>query len=246
MALDKRPTAKLPSKRKVEKELYKTKATKQIRGRGECAPIETGDMTASLNLALDSIKRYGGKPVLYAPTPEGLQLFISRSQDYFVYVNEVNENPNLEKKLIPDIEGWAVYMGTTRKTILDYANRGGQWADVIDFYKNAISNVKKQLAQYYKIPSTIYIFDACNNHGYSNTNEFKISATTTIDTAAQSELERELISSGLTWNDDQADFDVIDTKGEYVDNANDIRHEGESNQGHSSEEGRESGNEACS
>lgn len=229
MPRTKKATNRLPSKREVEKKLYNERAKKQIEKRGECLPLETGDMTASLNLILDSIKRYGGHPATYPATPEGLQVFIERSQEYFDYVNRVNANPKLEKKLIPDIEGWAVYLGTTRVTILSYAARGGQWAVAIDFFKNAISSSKKQLAMTYKIPSTVYIFDACNNHGYSNTNEFKISATTTIDTAGQSALERELISSGLSWNDTNDDFNIVEGKGEFVD-VNDIRHESESNQ----------------
>jgi len=219
----------------IRAEVYEKKAVKTLSGRrkGECLPLETGDMTAVLNLITSSLKRYGGMPYKYPPTEEGLKLFVDRSQSFFEYVNEVNADPNLEKKLIPDVETWSVYIGITRQTIYEYAARGGQWATAIDFFKNAINSAKKQLAFSYKIPAMLYVFDSVNNHSYHNVSEFHVSAAPSNVVSEQSELERELISNGLTWDDNKGEFEAIDVKGEIIDV--DLRPNNESDQSTSQE-----------
>lgn len=210
-------------------------------GRRDCEPLQTGDMTASLTLILDSMKRYGGKPCKYPPTPEGLELFIQRSEEFFQYAAELNARPDIEKKLILDVESWTVYIGISRQTLFDYAKRGGTWLEVINYIKNIINESKKQLALNYKIPPVLYMFDAANNHDYANTTEFKVQNNLVVTQGEQSALEREMLSSGLTWNEAKGDFDVIESKGEFVDV--DIRSEDKSTKSNSITEGREPGNE---
>lgn len=223
------------SEEEIKQEIYEKKAVKKYAGKrqGECQPLQTGDMTAVLNLITSSMKHFGGMPYKYPPTEEGLKLFVKRSQSFFEYVNEVNANPDLEKKLIPDVETWSVYLGTTRKTIFEYAARGGQWATAIDFFKNAINSAKKQLAFSYKIPAMLYVFDSVNNHSYHNVSEFHVSAAPSNVVSEQSELERELISNGLTWDDNKGEFEAIDVKGEIIDV--DLRPNNESDQSTSQE-----------
>ena len=75
------------------------------------------------------------------------------------------------------VELWASYLGTTRMTILRYEkNRGEEWQSFIEQVKGLITAAKKQLIYRQKIPAIVGIFDLCNNSGYSNTSEFKLSA----------------------------------------------------------------------
>ena len=123
-------------------------------------------------------------------------------------VNNINANPDLERKLIPDIENWCVFLGITRQTLFNYERRGPEWYDCIQYYKNAISSVKKQLALNYKIPPMVYVFDATNNHGYVNSNEFKLTAQTEYVEKDTNALEREIVERGLVWNEETKEFEL--------------------------------------
>lgn len=151
---------------------------KPYRNKGTCEPLETDDMTAIVGMVLDVAKKKRGRVSEYPDTPEGMERFIDTTIAFFEYVNAINSNPDMERKLIPDIENWAMYMGVTRVTLLTYEKRGTEWGQMIGFYKNAIAAVKKQLAMNYKIPPMVYVFDATNNHGYVNSNEFRLSVPT--------------------------------------------------------------------
>lgn len=210
-------------------------------GRHQCEPIQTGDQTASLTLILDSLSKYKGRPCKYPNTQEGLELFIQNSEDFFKYAAELNARPDIEKKLILDIESWTVFIGISRQTLFAYSQRGGTWAEVIDHIKNMINESKKQLALNYKIPPVLYMFDAANNHDYANTSEFKIQSNLIVNQGETTALEKEMVSSGLTWNEAKGDFDVIESKGEFIDV--DIRSEDKGTESDSIAEGRESGYE---
>ena len=235
MAGRKKPKNMTPEERVDKYRVTKYKTTRY----GDTEPIMTGDQTAALTLITDSLKRYGGMPYKYPPTEDGLKLFVERSEDFFDYVHHLNAREDIEKKLIPDVECWTVYLGIARNTLFEYENRGGAWKDTIAYIKNIINTSKKQLAMNFKVPPMLYMFDATNNHGYVNTSEFKLQATTIINQNTDNELERELISSGLSWDDKQGDFDAIDVKGVYVDA--DIQSDSKGNPGTSQEEGGEPG-----
>ena len=49
-------------------------------------------------------------------------------------------------------------------------------ANFIEQTKNAIAACKKELAFHQQIPPVVFMFDACNNHSYTNTSEFKVEA----------------------------------------------------------------------
>lgn len=169
------------------------------RGIKKALPIETNDMTAILDMTIEVSTKRAGRPAEYPNTKQGLDEFIQCTIDYFEYVNAINANPDLERKLIADIESWSVYLGITRKTLWMYEQRGGEWADCIQYYKNAIGAVKKQLALNYKIPPMIYVFDATNNHNYVNSTEFKLdNSGGQLITATADETAR---VSDLIWND---------------------------------------------
>jgi len=182
---------------------------KKTKGSGTklCEKLETDDMTAILDMVIDtSIKRMG-RPAEYPFTAAGLEAFTQSTIDYFEYVNSVNMNPDLERKLIPDVENWAMYLGITRRTLLTYERRGGEWQSRIEYFKNAIGAVKKQLAMTYKIPPMVYVFDATNNHGYVNSNEFKLTQGKTEENSGRANLEEQLKAAGVIWNDEKGEFE---------------------------------------
>lgn len=97
----------------------------------------------------------GGRPPLWGTVEE-----LEKALEGFDKWNEDND-------YIPDIEGLAVYLGTSRKTILDYENKE-EFSYTIKRVKTKIAFHKKQLALKGKIPAAIFCFDFHNNHGYVN------------------------------------------------------------------------------
>lgn len=173
-----------------------------------CEKIETDDMTAILDMAIQVSTARLGRPAEYPFTVQGLDNFVNKTIDYFEYVNAINANPELERKLIPDIENWAMFLGVTRQTIWTYEQRGGEWRETIQYYKNAIAAVKKQLAMCFKIPPMVYVFDATNNHGYVNSNEFKLSPGT-ADNSPNQKIADEVRAAGLVWNETTREFEPM-------------------------------------
>ena len=181
---------------------------KPYKNKGTCLPLDTDDMTAILTMTIAKSNERLGRPFHYPPSNQGLETFIQNTIDYFEYVNDINANPDLERKLIHDIENWCVLLGITRQTLFNYERRGPEWYDCIQYYKNAISSVKKQLALNYKIPPMVYVFDATNNHGYVNSNEFKLTAQTEYVEKDTNALEREIVERGLVWNEETKEFEL--------------------------------------
>lgn len=135
---------------------------------------EPDDLTAILDFTVHSLKKSSGRPSEYPNTEEGLETFRNKTIEFFEYVNQVNQNTELNRKLIADVETWCLYLGISRQTLSNYYHRGAKWSECIDLIKNAILCGKKQLALNYKIPPMIFVFDCCNNHGYLNTAEFHL------------------------------------------------------------------------
>lgn len=139
---------------------------------GKATKLETGDSKAIEELVISSIRKCGGRPSYYPDTLEGMELFRSETLKYFEHIETVNSDPAIEKKIIPDIESWAVFLGTTRQTLWEYGQRNQEWYELIQFYKDSIFAIKKQMGEHGKIPQVLLIFDACNNFGYKNTSTF--------------------------------------------------------------------------
>ena len=113
---------------------------------------------------------------IFEDSPAGLLDFKEASIAYLEYVKETNNNPDNENHLVPDIESWATYLGTTRKTIAEYERfRSSEWQDFIGLVKGSLTACKKQLAFRQKIPTVLALFDLTNNSGYVNSSEFKLS-----------------------------------------------------------------------
>ena len=141
------------------------------KNKGQCLPLAKDDLTAIVDTIIYCSLQNRGRPSEYPNTDEGLDLFNNKTIEYFEYINNINKGAELERQLIPDIENWAMFLGITRTTIFNYERRGIEWQNCIQYYKNAIASIKKQLALNYKIPPMVYVFDATNNHGYVNSNE---------------------------------------------------------------------------
>ena len=136
-------------------------------------PIIADDLNAVLDMSIRSIKM--GRPAKFPDTDQGFEDFRDASVQYLEYVRETNNNPDNENHLIPDIESWATFIGTTRQTILTYEKtRGEEWRDYIALIKGSITACKKQLAFRQKIPTVLALFDLTNNSGYVNSSEFKL------------------------------------------------------------------------
>ena len=171
--------------------------------------IETDDMSAILDMAIDVSTSRAGRPAEYPNTTAGIENFINKTIDYFEYVNSINANPELERKLIPDIENWAMYLGITRQTIWSYQQRGKEWKDMIEYYKNIIAAIKKQLAMNYKIPPMVYVFDAVNNHNYLNSTEFKMTVNKP-ESERKDNIDEQLKAAGLIWNEELQEFEPME------------------------------------
>lgn len=113
------------------------------------------------------------EPIRYPNSSDGLELFKKNTMEYLAYVKHIANDENIET-IIPDIESWCNYLGINRSTLNRYAKRSEDWQFLIENVKNGIGAIKKQLALKGDIPPIMAIFDLTNNHGYVNTNEFKI------------------------------------------------------------------------
>lgn len=174
----------------------------------KCLPLDADDVATIVNMAIDTSVSRMGRPCNYPNSKQGLDMFVQGTIDYFSYINEINANPDLEKKLIPDIENWAMYLGITRGTIFNYEQRGGEWLETIKYYKGCICAVKKQLMFNFKLPPMVAVFDLANNHEYINTSEFKlVTKSEDKEQRKDAELEQAMDDMGLVWDA---------TKGEYV------------------------------
>ena len=135
--------------------------------------IVPDDLNSILDMSIKSIKL--GRPAKFADDMQGLEDFKQASIEYLEYVRRTNNDEANEHNLIPDVESWATYIGTTRATILTYEKtRNEEWQDFIALVKGAITACKKQLAFRQKIPTVLALFDLTNNSGYVNSSEFKL------------------------------------------------------------------------
>lgn len=144
--------------------------------KGSYLALESDDLVTVTRLVEDSLKRTKGRQATYECTEQGLESFMDRATSFFEYINEVNGNPDLEKKLLPDIENLCCYLGITRKTLALYRKRNNQWEQAIDLVKDGIMACKKQMVQTGKMPPLVFIFDATNNFDYVSTSEFHLKA----------------------------------------------------------------------
>ncbi len=137
------------------------------KGKYEVWQPEGADPTSALIDLAQKVSR--GRPAAYEDSAEGLEEFAQKTAEFFQSVQRHNESIGEgDAALIPDIESWAAYLSISRKTLLMYSRRNSQWSEYIEMIKTAIYSVKKDLAQRFKIPPVVMIFDMKNNAGYQD------------------------------------------------------------------------------
>lgn len=143
--------------------------------------VASGMNGSEINAVLSAgIRSFHKGFATYPDTQIGLETFRKDTEAYFTYCKEQNElaTQNNANAVVPDIESWAAYLGTTRRTILRYEkSRGEEWQQAISAAKEIIIACKKQLAFIGKMPPVLAIFDLTNNGDYVNSNEFKLTTT---------------------------------------------------------------------
>lgn len=179
--------------------------------KGEFEVAETAnDLNAVLNdgvRTIQALRARGGRPAVYPPTKEGLDAFLENCSEYFRKINAINENPDLEKLVVPDIEGLCVHLGITRQTLHIYGTtRGDDWREGIALVKTCVASAKKQLAHTFRTPPTFAIFDFTNNHAYFNTSEFRLHMDDTPRRIEETSLENKLEAQGLVWDEERQEF----------------------------------------
>lgn len=152
-------------------------ADKEYKRKGYAPDLsETDNIMAVTAILLTTVK--AGRPAEYPEDEHGLERFKKTTIEYLEHVQEINSGDDVSKKVIPDIESWACYLGITRATLATYARtRGEDWKQFIAVVKNGIAAVKKEAAFHGQLQPMIAVFDMANNHDYKNTNEFKLNVS---------------------------------------------------------------------
>lgn len=173
------------------------------------------DLTAVVDdsiRSLQEVKARGGRPAVYAPTKEGLQDFLEDCSEYFRRINSINQNPDMERLVVPDVEGLCAHLQITRQTLHNYAaTRSDDWHEAIELVRTCIASAKKQLANTYRIPPVFALFDLVNNHGYRNATEFKLTTEETPRQIEETKLANELEVQGLVWDESKQEFVPAET-----------------------------------
>ena len=184
--------------------------------KGDFEVTETAnDLTAVVDdsiRSLQKVKDRGGRPAVYAPTKDGLQDFLEDCSEYFRRINSINQNPDMERLVVPDVEGLCAHLQITRQTLHNYAaTRSDDWHEAIELVRTCIASAKKQLANTYRIPPVFALFDLVNNHGYRNATEFKLTTEETPRQIEETKLANELEVQGLVWDESKQEFVPAET-----------------------------------
>lgn len=174
--------------------------------------IKPDEIVPSLEFINTINKNLNGRPCIYPNNEAGIESFRTNCVEYFAYLQKANEALEESDMLIADVEGLCAFCGITRYTLANYRRRNKEWADLIDFFKNQIAFIKKQLSLKGRIPTVLAIFDMVNNHNYLSTNLFQ--PEDQIATSPKEDedfsLEQQIIDSGLVWDDTRKEWVYAD------------------------------------
>lgn len=187
--------------------------------------MKGSEMNAFLDMGLTTLKDW--KPTRnnskYPDTAEGLFKFQRRTEAYLQYIVDANSDPDGEH-IIPDIEGWSVYLGIARVTLYSFKRRGEQWKEYIEYVAEVIGGAKKQLALRGNIPPVIAMFDLINNHGYHNTSEFHMTTVVTDDRPKLT--QEELIAKAMALPGMSAETSLIEEHDPFMNLPENVDEEG--------------------
>lgn len=103
------------------------------------------------------------------PSPSDLE---NRIEEYFFLMDEQNRPYTLS--------GLAVYLDTTRQTLLNYEEKL-EFHEIISRAKERILNYKEELLLSKEAPTSGVIFDLKNNHGFVDRQEVKQDISGSVD-----------------------------------------------------------------
>lgn len=144
---------------------------------GQIEVLPTENTQEILRMGIRALESSKGRPAVYPDSDEGLDLFMEKTVEYLRHIEEVNANPDMDRKLMPDVESWCFSLQITRCTLSHYRKRGKKWQDAIDGAKTIFLAYRKQAATDFRMPPLVLIFDAVNNYQYANTSQIKIEQT---------------------------------------------------------------------
>ena len=176
-------------------------------------PIVGNEMNKFLEMGLTTLQEWKPRKnnSKYPDTEDGFFKFRMRTEAYLNFMMNANSNPDGDH-IIPDIEGWAVYLGIARPTLYNFKKRSDQWKEYIEYVAEVIGGVKKQLALKGNIPPVIAMFDLINNHQYHNTSEFHMVQTVVEDKPKLT--QEELIAKAKALPGMSAETSLIEEKHE--------------------------------
>lgn len=165
--------------KQMQLEAMENKKVRKPDSKTEVLPVTGSDTESILSMILLSGEELMQGKILYPNTADGLKAFKTRTMDYFRFLYEQNKTADdlKERRLLPSVESWALYLRVSRVAILQYEKRGGEWLSYIRWVKNAIISVKLQLAENHKLQPLLFLFDCMNNGSmYKNTNQIEVVA----------------------------------------------------------------------
>ncbi len=178
------------------------------------------ELTQNIIDGLEAYKQ--GSREKYPNNLEGFQTFRERTIAYFRRIEEFNRDSDPDSKygLVPDIEGWSIWLGISRQTLRTYEKRSGDFGEFIRYTKTAILGYKKRQAESFRMPPILYLFDATNNHDYYSTNQFTVKMeqqqSDEYEKERQAKLTAELVRT-LTQQDHDQDPEPLTQDGHRVD-----------------------------
>lgn len=174
--------------------------------------IKPDEILPSLEMINAINENLKGRPCVYPNNEAGIESFRANCMEYFKYLQQANENLDEKNMLIADVEGLCAFCGITRTTLHTYKQRSKAWAEMIDFFKNQIACIKKNLALHGKIPTVLAVFDLSNNHGYFNTSIFQPEQNSNVPQKEDDEstLEQRIADSGMVWDEAKKEWVYAD------------------------------------
>lgn len=169
----------LAKKRKQAVELNRYKPAVIHTGGGEVKTFTDAEIEAMTSTECDAVianiiqrRSVGGRA--HYPNVESLERKITE------YWNYVFTERSKGRDVIPDIEHFCTFLGTSRRTVLDWKrdNKNG-FGETLEMAFNDIAAVKNQLALHGEINPMVWMAMMNNNHGYTQNAKVEVTSKST-------------------------------------------------------------------